>query len=107
MIGLKRPDGLFKIVGSTAANDVIRRAAVEATANQLGGVPDDLALLAEVASVAKYPSQALPTSDETRQTRTCAIGQSQNINRCFDSTGGDVDDTSKSTLGHAIYSSFE
>ena len=67
MIGLKRPDGLFKIVGSTAAKDVIRRAAVEATVNQLGGVPDDLAVLAEVASVAKYPSQALPASDEGRQ----------------------------------------
>ena len=50
---------------------------------------------------------ACNTSDETRQTRTCAIGQSQNINRCFDSTGGDVDDTSESTLGHAIYSGFE
>ena len=67
MIGLRRPDGLFKIVGSTAAKDVIRRAAVEATVNQLGGVPDDFAVLAEVASIAKYPSQALPASDETRQ----------------------------------------
>ena len=67
MIGIKRPDGLFKIVGSTAANDVIRRAAVEATVNQLGGVPDGLAVLAEVASIAKYPSQALPHSEDKRQ----------------------------------------
>ena len=67
MIGLRRPDGLFKIVGSTAAKDVIRRAAVEATVNQLGGVPDDLAVLAEVASIAKYPSQALPHSEDKRQ----------------------------------------
>lgn len=67
MIGVKRPDGLFKIVGATAAKDIIRRAAVEATVNQLGGVPDDLAVLAEVASIAKYPSMAMPASDENRQ----------------------------------------
>lgn len=67
MIGIKRPDGLFKIVGSTAAKDVLRRAAVEATVNQLGGVPDDLAVLAEVASIAKYPSQAMPHSEDKRQ----------------------------------------
>jgi hypothetical protein len=70
MIGIKRPDGLFKIVGTTAAKDIIRRAAVEATTNELGGVPDELAVLAEVASIAKYPSKAMPLMPSKPRQRT-------------------------------------
>lgn len=67
MVAMKRPDGLFRVVGTTTSNDVINRAAIEATVNELGNVPHDLAVFAEVASVAKYPAEALPSGSETRE----------------------------------------
>lgn len=67
MVAMQRPDGLFRVVGTTSSKDVISRAAVEATVNELGSVPHNLAVLAEVASVAKYPAEALPSGSDARE----------------------------------------
>lgn len=67
MVAMQRPDGLFRVVGTTSSKDVTNRAAVEATVNELGSVPHNLAVLAEVASVAKYPAEALPSGSDARE----------------------------------------
>lgn len=67
LVGKMRADGLIEIVGATNAKKVLDQAVVAAVVNQSASVPADLALIAEVVCVKKYPDHAMPPVGQKRE----------------------------------------